>query len=191
MLTGFPWNTFGYALAENLALAQTASLIGLWGLTLLAILLFAAPALLLDPPKRRGRLLWPALAALTLACAFGWGTWRLSAPPFPLVEGVRLRIMQPALPQDQKFSYADRHRILDDYLALSAQPSDAYPRGLRDVTLMVWPESAFPFIYEREPWARERIAATLQGTGTLLVTGAARYGHHRPVRPPAISTPSA
>ena len=36
VLTGFPWNAFGYALTEPLALAQTASLIGLWGLTFLA-----------------------------------------------------------------------------------------------------------------------------------------------------------
>lgn len=176
VLTGFPWNTFGYALAENLALAQSAALIGLWGLTLVAVLLFAAPALLLDPPKRRGRLLWPTVAASVLVLMFGWGTWRLSAPAFPLVEGVRVRVMQPALPQDQKFAYADRHAILDSYLALSAQPSAAYPHGLADVTLLVWPESAFPFIYEREPWAKARIAETLKGTGAVLVTGAARYG---------------
>ena len=175
VLTGFPWNTFGYALAENLALAQSAALVGLWGLTLAAILIFAAPALLLDPPRRKGRLLWPAVAGLVLVAAFGWGTWRLSAPALPLVEGVRLRIMQPALPQDQKFSYADRQRILDLYLDLSAQPSAVYPRGLADVTLLVWPESAFPFIYEREPWAPARIGATLP-PGTILVTGAARYG---------------
>ena len=35
LLSGFPWNSFGYALSEPLALAQTASLIGLWGMTFL------------------------------------------------------------------------------------------------------------------------------------------------------------
>src|SRR5207253_1945131 len=35
VLTGFPWNAFGYALTNPLALAQVASLIGLWGLTFL------------------------------------------------------------------------------------------------------------------------------------------------------------
>ena len=40
VLTGFPWNAFGYALTEPLALAQTASLIGLWGLTFLAVAIF-------------------------------------------------------------------------------------------------------------------------------------------------------
>jgi apolipoprotein N-acyltransferase len=31
LLTGFPWNAFGYALTEPLALAQSASLFGIWG----------------------------------------------------------------------------------------------------------------------------------------------------------------
>src|SRR3954464_15923896 len=48
VLTGFPWNTFGYALTEPLALAQAASLIGLWGLTFLSVAIFASPAVLID-----------------------------------------------------------------------------------------------------------------------------------------------
>ena len=48
VLTGFPWNAFGYALTEPLALAQTASLIGLWGLTFLSVAIFASPAVLID-----------------------------------------------------------------------------------------------------------------------------------------------
>ncbi|MDU3046267.1 MAG: apolipoprotein N-acyltransferase, partial [Bradyrhizobium sp.] len=47
-LTGFPWNTFGYALSQPLALAQSASLIGLWGMTFLAVAIFASPAVLID-----------------------------------------------------------------------------------------------------------------------------------------------
>ena len=58
VLTGFPWNAFGYALTGPLVLAQASALIGLWGLTFLAIYLFASPAVLADERKlvieRRG-----------------------------------------------------------------------------------------------------------------------------------------
>ena len=37
VLTGFPWNTFGYALTGPLVLAQASALVGLWGLTFLAV----------------------------------------------------------------------------------------------------------------------------------------------------------
>src|ERR1700719_482380 len=58
-LTGFPWNSLGYALSEPLALAQTASLIGLWGLTFLTVAIFASPAVLIDGTSR-GRKPWIA-----------------------------------------------------------------------------------------------------------------------------------
>lgn len=62
-LTGFPWNAFGYALSTPLALAQTASLIGLWGMTLVAITVFASPAVLIDRDRRSKRAPWPVPAA--------------------------------------------------------------------------------------------------------------------------------
>ena len=48
LLSGFPWNTFGYALTEPLALAQSVSLTGIWGLTFLCIAICASPAVLAD-----------------------------------------------------------------------------------------------------------------------------------------------
>jgi len=47
-LSGFPWNTFGYALTEPLALAQSVSLTGVWGLTFLCIAICGSPAVLAD-----------------------------------------------------------------------------------------------------------------------------------------------
>ena len=48
LFTGFPWNTYGYALTGPLVLAQAAALIGIWGLTFLAVAVFASPALFAD-----------------------------------------------------------------------------------------------------------------------------------------------
>src|SRR5262249_20095894 len=82
VLTGFPWNAFGYALSEPLALAQLSSLIGLWGMTFLAVAIFASPAVLIDGATR-GRKSWIApLAALVLLIAMGiFGAVRLSLHP--------------------------------------------------------------------------------------------------------------
>ena len=64
VLTGFPWNALGYALTEPLALAQTASLIGLWGMTFLSLAIFASPAVLIDGSSR-GRRPWIAPPAIS------------------------------------------------------------------------------------------------------------------------------
>src|SRR5258707_12171854 len=71
VLTGFPWNAFGYALTNPLALAQVASLIGLWGLTFLSVAIFASPAVLIDG-NSRGRRPWVApVVALLVLMAMG------------------------------------------------------------------------------------------------------------------------
>lgn len=175
VLTGFPWNSFGYAFAQSGLLMQGAALLGVHGLSFLALLVFSTPVLLLD--GERGLIRWggPVLALLLLATAAGWGAFRLQATPTHFVPGVHLRLMQPALAQDQKFNYGRSREILQDYLALSTMPTATYPQGLADVNVLIWPESAFPFIYERESWAAEMIAQDLPENVTL-VTGAIRYG---------------
>ncbi|MBY6242137.1 apolipoprotein N-acyltransferase [Methylosinus sp. Sm6] len=171
MMTGFPWNDFGMALAGVPALDQTASLVGLHGLDILAMIVFAAPATLADGGRRR---LTPAIvAALILLAAMGaYGALRLARSEGGFVEGVRLRLMQPALPQDAKFKPENGAEILRRYLELTDRAIAPGHSGVADVTHVIWPESAFPFILSREPQAMARIAATM-GEATLL-TGAAR-----------------
>ncbi len=105
VLSGFPWNAFGYALSEPLALAQTASLIGLWGMTFLSLAIFASPAVLIDG-KSSNRTLWrvPVIALVVLAAMLVFGAVRLSRLPTTMVANVKLRIMQPNLQQDVKFN---------------------------------------------------------------------------------------
>src|SRR5690606_33746066 len=43
VFTGFPWNVLGYALTWPLELMQSASVFGIYGLTLLCVAIFAAP----------------------------------------------------------------------------------------------------------------------------------------------------
>jgi apolipoprotein N-acyltransferase len=184
ILTGFPWNAFGYALTAPLVLAQSAALIGIWGLTFLAVAIFASPATLFDD---RSESRWPRLPLmLAVAMLIGlaaYGTVRLAGAPTRFVEGVHLRIMQPNLQQDVRFNYAAKQQVLDRYIALS-QRAGAPAVGTSDVTHLIWPESAFPFFLTREPDALGQIASLLHGS-TVLITGAVRLAE--PVTPPDIA----
>jgi apolipoprotein N-acyltransferase len=123
-LTGFPWNTLGYALTEPLALAQTASLIGLWGMTFLAVAIFASPAVLIDGTSR-GRKPWiaPTLALVVLFAMTIFGALRLSQHPTVMLAQPKLRIMQPNLQQDARFNYSAKAEVMKKYLTLSDRAS--------------------------------------------------------------------
>ncbi|MCC0805255.1 apolipoprotein N-acyltransferase [Methylobacterium sp. W2] len=173
LFTGFPWNTLGMALGQNLWLMQSASAIGLYGLTLLAVLITGAPATLATGETARGRY-GPALVACAgLAVMALFGAARLPATPTATVPGVRLRLVQPNLNQDAKFRPENRADIIDWYIGLSDRAAAPDRTGIADVTHVIWPESAFPFLIQRDPDSLTRIAAAFP-PGRQLITGAAR-----------------
>jgi apolipoprotein N-acyltransferase len=174
LLSGFPWNAFGYALVTPSVLAQNASLVGLWGLTFIAIAVYASPAVLADDlADTRRRWVAPTLSLVILAAMAAYGAARLNRTPTTYVEGVRLRIMQPNLQQDEKFNRAQKQEVMSRYIALSDRTSGPQSTGMADVTHLIWPESAFPFFLTREADALAQIADLLP-PGTVLMTGAVR-----------------
>jgi apolipoprotein N-acyltransferase len=173
LFTGFPWNTLGMALGQNLWLMQSAAGIGLYGLTLLAVLIATAPATLATGASPSARLVPTVLAGIVLGSMALLGAARLPAGPDATVAGIRLRLVQPNLNQDAKFRPENREDILDRYIELSDRAAAPDRSGLSDVTHVIWPESAFPFLIQRDPAALARIAAALP-PGKQLITGAAR-----------------
>ena len=173
VLSGFPWNAFGYALSEPLALAQTASLIGLWGMTFLAVAIFASPAVLIDGKSHRRAWMTPGIAILLLIAMGVFGAVRLKLHPTVSVANVKLRIMQPNLQQDVKFNYSAKAEVMQKYLTLSDRASGPQSTGVRDASILIWPESAFPFFLTREPEVMAQIADLLPKS-TVLVTGSVR-----------------
>ncbi len=174
LFTGFPWNAFGYTLTGPLVLAQVSALLGLWGLTFFAVAIFASPATLADESADTRRPALPFLLAIvTLAALAAFGATRLSLHPTEFVDGVRLRIMQPNLPQDEKFNYNAKQQVMNRYIALSSRATGPRSAGVGDATHLIWPESAFPFFLAREPDALAQIADLLPA-GTVLITGAVR-----------------
>lgn len=190
VLTGFPWNSFGQAFANHIVLAQSASWIGASGLGLLALALFAAPATLATGLGRRGRWGPSVLAVLVLAGMAGFGLLRLKPTGgqgvdfalLPVMPEIRLRIMQPNIPQDAKTFETLGPDLLRRYLELSDAARGAHATGIADVTHLFWPESPFPYVLERNQEALAAIGRFLPAR-THLITGAIRAeetGHAQP-----------
>ncbi len=174
LLTGFPWNAFGYALMSPSWLAQGSAVVGLWGMTFLAVSIYASPAVLADDRVDTPRpWLAPVVSAAVLAMLAAYGAIRMARTPTDYVADVRLRLMQPNLQQDEKFRPSAKQSVMKRYLELSDRASGENSTGVRDITHLIWPESAFPFFLTREPDAMAQIAALLPA-GTVLITGAIR-----------------
>jgi apolipoprotein N-acyltransferase len=178
VLTGFPWNVIGYALTWPLPLMQTAGLLGIYGLTLIAVIVFAWPFVVLasPPPKVAGRreilaaALPPVLVIGLLALYGGERLWR---PTSPLIPGVRLRLVQPSVPQRDKWQPEKAREIFIDHLTLSLTRPDGTRDDLKGISHVIWPEAAMPFLPLNHPEALTAIGNILP-EGTSLLSGALR-----------------
>lgn len=169
VLTGFPWNLPGYAWTDYAWLAQTSAAIGVYGVTVLALLAPALVAPLGSPFAERRLARNSALGGFTiLAAAAIAGYARLPAEAVPSVPGVRLRLVQPSIPQSLKWVEEREAENIRRHIALSRQPASQQPN------VIIWPEAALPFSLEAfSPEARARLAELLP-PGGLLITGTFR-----------------
>jgi apolipoprotein N-acyltransferase len=171
-LTGFPWNLIGQAWTGNDALAQSAALVGVYGLSFFVLLSACVLALAARQPRR---VRWAAAAiavALPMA-AWGFGAARFvntgGTPASDL--GVGLRIVQANIPQREKWDPQFRNRNLRRHLDLSIANRPDW------VAHVIWPEMAATF-YVEDVDTRQLLARAAP-PGGLLITGAPRRDGNR------------
>lgn len=153
VLTGFPWNLVGYVWIET-PVAQVAALVGPHGLGFLTLLIGLSIGLARPVPV--------GAALLLLAAGWGWGAQRLAAPMPARQPPVMVRLVQPNATQVEKWDPDREIAIFERLRSLSLSPAPVRP----DVT--VWPETAVPFLLERDPEA-QAAAADSAGPGLLAI----------------------
>lgn len=161
-LTGFPWNLPAYGWGASWALMQSASFVGAYGLSFLTILLGASLA---DFFHRR--VAAPAAVILLFAGLWAYGEARLAGAPTEDVPGVVVRLVQPDVPQKEKYQAQFLLRNWQRLVDLSEKPGRA--------TILLWPEAAPPFLLDRSEAALDEVRLLTQG-GRTLITGSVREG---------------
>ncbi len=150
ILTGFPWALPAHIWIDT-PIAQVDALIGPFGLTMLTI---GAATL--------AARLTPKSIALSLALLGGGWTWGLFAlsQPAPLSAGLTLRLIQPNAPQDAKWDPDHAQTFFTRLMSATAAPGK--------VDLIIWPETALPYLVEDDPQIPSLIADASHGTPVAL-----------------------
>jgi apolipoprotein N-acyltransferase len=172
---GFPWDLPGYIWKAGEPISQIASLIGIYGLSLLTVLALAAPAALADDGAFPHRAAPAMAAALGLGLMWGWGAQRLDNNLKPAPGEVIVRVADSGMGQEEKWRAGNEYNVFSRYLELIDTP------GPSRADIIVWPESAIPVLLLEQPDLLEEIGAKL-GVRTLI-TGVLR-SEPRPKEPP-------
>ncbi len=171
VLTGFPWNALGSVWAMCPAFAQAAAAIGMLGLSWLTVLAATAPAAGAAGAFGSGRGVAKGCAvAVAIVAAQGLGGWlRLPDGPVPVQPGVALRLVQPNIPQTEKWWREQRRDNLLRQVMLSRMP------GWESRTHVIWAETASTFPLDRPEDAFAcHLVAQAPPPGGWLIAGAPR-----------------
>ena len=181
--TGFPWNVLGEALTYPLVMMQSAALVGIYGLTVVSVLVLASPGVALASPVDRRKANWlsklrpvaraASLLLVPLFLLVVYGSLRLRTSPPAYVDGVKIRLVQPSIDQREKWQAAKQPEFVARQIELSLRGPTEVPDKLAGITHVIWPEAAMPFLPLHRPEVLRAIGDALPD-GVFLLAGILR-----------------
>ncbi|MCV6604760.1 MAG: apolipoprotein N-acyltransferase [Porticoccaceae bacterium] len=161
ILTGFPWVYLGYGHIHSW-LAGWAPLTGVWGISWIIAFCGASAAAVI---RQRNRGTVTALCACGLLWLGGLGLKQAAwtEPGEPLSIGV----LQPNIPQNDRWQISYRDRIISNNLSLGER--------LWDNQLVIWPEAAIPELQHRVMPLIRQLDQLARQTDTAFITGIPVY----------------
>ncbi|HSI38028.1 MAG TPA: apolipoprotein N-acyltransferase [Methylotenera sp.] len=161
IFTGFPWLTMGYSQAPNSPLAGYMPIVGVYGVSLITVLIASLVAYwLIKKPKTRSAKL--ILLAAFLVLWIGGSLLKLVEWTTPVGKPISVALLQGNISQSLKWAPEVAERTLQQYLTM-AEASDA--------KLIVMPETALPILSsEMAPELVARLKThAIKNQGDILV----------------------
>jgi apolipoprotein N-acyltransferase len=175
LFSGFPWNLLGYSWAATDISIQAGSIGGVWWLSLLTVI-FASTPLWIHARATRAT----ALAVIAFAGLLTYGYLRLDANPTAYVPDVKLRLVQPNIPQTLKWDKSAEANNIQRHITMSLS------KGYEDITHLIWAESAMTFRLEEGGFWTQELGRIAPAKGALI-TGTVRVQPSTaPNTPPAL-----
>ena len=173
-LSGFPWTLLGYSQYQWLSIIQISDMAGVYGVSFLLVLGNVAITSLLNwvMGKKNNRQLslssWqPALAFLIiLSSSLAYGQWQINqqAQLDQSAKILSMGLIQANISQDKKWDTSYIDETLTRYTTLSQQTG-------KNLDLLIWPEAATPFFFERERAYQKVVLSVLQDSQSPLLFG--------------------
>jgi apolipoprotein N-acyltransferase len=163
-LFNFAWCLLGYSQHANLPVLQLARYAAVYGVSFVVAGTSAVLAYMAVEPRGRPRRRAGLAAAALLAAVWAHGYWLLRTP-LPEAGRLRVGLVQASILQEEKWDPGLAWRNIQSHLALTRR---ATAQGAR---LVVWPESAVPSFFDRDPAVADLLRGEVEARRIYLVFG--------------------
>lgn len=188
LFSGLPWDLLGYSQYQWLTAIQIADHTGVYGVSFVVVLVNVALAETVLWVLNRSRRpsegtrvapfpwLTPAAAILSMSVTLLYGQSQLDAVSNAPDRSLTIGLVQANIDQAHKWDDTYRRETLDRYLRLTAQAADGSD-------LLIWPEAATPFLFERETEYRGEVTDLVRTHGVPLLLGSPALRYYPNGRP--------
>lgn len=170
LLTGFPWNVPSLIWSSSPEVMQVASVVGSYGLSLINFFIAALLAGVIDEKQNLAQRIRALMTVLAIGLSlYVGGAVRLSKADVEFEPKIFMRIVQPNIPQNEKWDEGQLLENLQLHLDLSRDERDNPSQTI----YVLWPETAIPFDIANSYETRRFIMNSL-GANIVLISGAPR-----------------
>ena len=170
LLTGFPWENLGYSQYLNFYLVQFADIAGVFGLSFLIVIVNATIFEVINKRSKREYVLAVAVF-LILSGIYIYGICRVDQVNKVMqnAQGMEVSLIQGNIDQSIKWNENYQRETLNIYEQLSLKNAPA--KG----SLIIWPETAAPFIFQDVNNLHDQITNLSLATKSWLLFGSVSF----------------
>ena len=176
LFTGFPWENLAYSQYLFRNIVQIADITGIYGISFAIVMLnVVIHDLLRGNGRKRTLFCETAVVCVLLAAMLGYGQFRIGAIEKLCrnAKSLDVVLVQGNIDQNIKWNALYQEKTIDIYRSLSLES------GISRGGLIVWPETAAPFYFQRPDALQKRVLDVAKTTGATLLLGSPSYGEEQ------------
>jgi apolipoprotein N-acyltransferase len=159
-MSGFPWSFLAHSQHNFLSFIQVVSITGTY---FISFLLVAVNAIFFSLWLRKKiSFIYVAFIAILFATTLAYGF--LSLADKSDTPQKKVAIIQGSIPQNVKWDEAFKIMMINKYVRMTLQSG-------KTEDLIIWPETAIPYIFDREIYANKCIRALPADVNTIILFG--------------------
>ena len=171
--SGLPWTLLGYSQYQWLSVIQVSDISGVYGVSFLVVMANVTITSLLNWVRTTQEKLvvpfpWPPTLAflVILSASLAYGQWQINQQAMldSSAQSLSLGLVQANIAQDKKWDESYIDETLKRYTTLSQQTG-------KNLDLLIWPEAATPFFFEKELAYQKIILSVLRNSQSPLLFG--------------------
>jgi len=165
LFSGFPWNLLGYIWLFDVHFAQLASVFGVYGLTIFAVLVSLLPILFLQKKSSRGDKIFAGIIVTFLCGNLLFAHFYIDETKIVNDHESKIRLVQANVKQELKWD--EREKLKDFFRQIELTNAE----NSKNIKAVIWSETSVPYVIDENPILIAHLLKAVPENAVLITGG--------------------